>query len=92
MKVQVSNTLQGFTLTNDDTTVEAEKYGFKDIDRVALRTGTSPSSNFEKLDNGTATKNDEIYGISVIHNEEVNRVHIKYKYLGILFNGTVIFN
>lgn len=92
MKIQVSNALQGFTLTNDDTTVEAKKYGFTDIDKVALRTGTSPSSNFEKLDNGTATKNDEIYGISVIHNEEVNKVHIKYKYLGILFNDTVIFN
>lgn len=91
-KIQVSNAVQGFTLTNDDTNEEVEKYGFTDMDHVALKTGTSPLSNFEKLDNGTVTKNDEIYGISVFHNEEVNKVHIKYKYLGIPFNDTVIFN
>lgn len=91
-KLQVSNALQGFTLTNNDTNEEAKNYGFTDIDKVALKTGTSPSSHFEKLDSGTATKNDEIYGISVFHNEEVNKVHIKYKYLGIPFNDTVMFN
>ena len=89
--LQVSNALQGFIITNEDTD-EKEKNDLTDIGKVTIKTGTSPSSNFEKLDNGTATKNDEIYGISVIHNEEVNKVHIKYKYLGILFNDTVIFN
>ena len=90
-RLQVSNALQGFIITNDDTDEKA-KNGFTDIGKVAIKTGTSPSSNFEKLDNGTATKNDEIYGISVFHNEEVNKVHIKYKYLGISFNETVILN
>ena len=90
-RLQVSNALQGFIITNDDTDEKA-KNGFTDIGKVAIKTGTSPSSNFEKLDNGTATKNDEIYGITVFHNEEVNKVHIKYKYLGILFNETVILN
>ena len=90
-RLQVSNALQGFIITNDDTDEKA-KNGFTDIGKVAIKAGTSPSSNFEKLDNGTATKNDEIYGITVFHNEEVNKVHIKYKYLGILFNETVILN
>lgn len=91
-RLQVSNALQGFIITNDDTDEKAKKNGFTDIGKVAIKTGTSPSSNFEKLDNGTATKNDEIYGITVFHNEEVNKVHIKYKYLGISFNETVIHN
>ena len=92
-RLQVSNALQGFVITNDDTDDKAKKNDFTDfIGKVAIKTGTSPSSNFEKLDNGTATKNDEIYGISVFHNEEVNKVHIKYKYLGISFNETVILN
>lgn len=91
-KIQVSNALQGFTLTNDDTNEETKKYHLTDIDKIALKTGTSPSSTFEKLDNGTATKHDEIYGISVFHNEEVNKVQIKYKYLGIPFTDTVVYN
>lgn len=91
-RLQVSNALQGFIITNDDIDEKAKKFGFTDIGKVAIKTGTSPSSNFEKLDNGTATKNDEIYGITVFHNEEVNKVHIKYKYLGISFNETVILN
>ncbi|QUW23559.1 hypothetical protein JSQ81_08675 [Sporosarcina sp. Marseille-Q4063] len=91
-RLQVSNALQGFIITNDDTEEKASKFGFTDIGKVAIKTGTSPSSNFEKLDNGTATKNDEIYGISVFHNEEVNKVYIKYNYLGISFNETVILN
>lgn len=91
-KLQVSNALQGFVITDDDTNEEAKKYDFTDIDKVAIKTGTSPSSNLEKLDDETATKNDEIYGVSVFHNKEVNKVHINYNYLGISFSETVILN
>ena len=88
-KLQVSNALQGFVITDDDTNEEAKKYNFTDIDKAAIKIGTSPSTNFEKLDDGTATQNDEIYGVSVFHNEEVNKVHIKYNYLGISLSETV---
>ena len=91
-RLQVSNALQGFNITNDDTDEKAKKFGFTDMGKIAIKAGASPSSNFEKLDNEKATKNDEIYGISVFHNEEVNKVHIKYNYLGISFNETVIIN
>ena len=64
-RLQVSNALQGFNITNDDTDEKAKKFGFTDMGKIAIKAGASPSSNFEKLDNGTATKNDEIYGISV---------------------------
>lgn len=91
-KLQVSNALQGFIITNDDNEEKARKFGFTDIGKVTIKTGTSPSSNSEKLGNGTATKNDEIYGVSVFNNEEVKKVYIKYSYLGISFSETVTFN
>ena len=89
-KLQVSNALDGFVITDEDTNEEAKKYNFIDIDKVAIKSGTSPSISLEKLDKGKATKNDEIYGVSIFHNEEVNKVHIKYSYLGISFSKTVI--
>lgn len=91
-KAQVSNALQGFIITDDYTNKESIKYGFKNIEDVTIKVGTFPSSYFKKLDDGTATKNDKIYGISVIHNEAINRVNIKYSYLGISFNETVFLN
>ncbi|WP_217896397.1 DUF6366 family protein [Oceanobacillus rekensis] len=90
--LQVSNALQGFTISDDYNSEEAKKYGFTNIDEVAIKTGTSPSSNYEKLDDGTASKDDEIYGVSVIHNEEINNVHIKYSHFGMTFNDTVYLN
>lgn len=91
-KLQVSNALQGFIIMNDDNEEKARKFGFTDIGKVTIKTGTSPSSNSEKLGNGTATKKDEIYGVSVFNNEEVKKVYIKYSYLGISFSETVTFN
>ena len=86
-RLQVSNALQGFIITDDYNSEEAKKYGFTNIDAVAVKTGTS-----EKLEDGTASKNDEIYGISVIHNEEINNVYIEYRHFGMTFNDTVYFN
>jgi hypothetical protein len=51
-----------------------------------------PSANFEKLNEGTASKNDKVYGVSVFHNGEVKKVHITYSYFGISFNETVTLN
>ena len=90
-KLQVSNALQGFIIADDDTDEKAKKYGFTNIDHATIKTGTSPSSNFEKLDDGTATENDEIYGISIFHNEKVMEIQIKYSYLGLSFDETVTF-
>ncbi len=91
-KMQVSNALQGFIITNNFQDEEAKEYGFEDIEGVAIKRGSSPSSNLEKLDNGTASTSDVIYGISVLHNNEINRVHIRYSYLGITFEEIVILN
>jgi len=92
LKVQKSDAVQGFIITDDFENQESEKYGFKNIGDIVLKKGTAPSSYFNKLDDGTATKDDEIYGVSVIHHEAIFKVDIRYSYLGISFNETVFFN
>ncbi|MGE7625532.1 hypothetical protein ACQKMD_21885 [Viridibacillus sp. NPDC096237] len=91
-KVQVSNALQGFIITDDYNNNESKKYGFKNIEDVSIKADTSPAATYKKLDEGTASKKDEIYGISVFHNEAINQIIIKYSYFGIPFNKTVLFN
>ncbi|WP_409177867.1 hypothetical protein [Brevibacillus fortis] len=81
-KVQVSNAMQGFIITDDYENQGSKPYGFQNIEDIAMKAGTSE---------GTATKNDEIYGLSVIHHEAINRVNIKYSYLGITFDERVFF-
>ncbi|MFP7474188.1 DUF6366 family protein [Niallia taxi] len=84
-KLQVSNSLQGFVLTDDYKSEEAKAYGFTNIDEVAIKAGTS-------LDDETVSKDDEIYGVSIISNEEINNVNIEYSYFGMTFNDNVYFN
>ncbi|WP_429843026.1 hypothetical protein [Brevibacillus sp. FIR094] len=90
-KVQVSNAMQGFIITDDYDNQVSKPYGFQNIEDIVMKAGTSPSAYFKKLDEGTATKNDESYGLSVIHHEAINRVKIKYSYLGITFDEMVSF-
>jgi hypothetical protein len=92
LKVQESNALQGFIITDDYDNLESKKYGFKDIEDITIKVGSDSSSYLKKLNDGSATKDDEIYGISVIHNEAIFKVHIKYSYLGISFSETAFFN
>ncbi|MDE5054643.1 DUF6366 family protein [Niallia taxi] len=84
-KLQVSNSLQGFVLTDDFQSEEAKAYGFTNIEDVVIKAGTSK-------DDETVSKDDEIYGVSVIYNEEINNVYIEYSHLGMTFNDTVYFN
>lgn len=84
-KLQVSNSLQGFILTDDYKSEEAKKYGFTIIDEATIKAGTLS-------DGETDSKDDEIYGVSVIHNKEINNIHIEYSYFGMTFNDTVYFN
>ncbi|MCT2345822.1 DUF6366 family protein [Niallia taxi] len=84
-KLQVSNSLQGFVLTDDFQSEEAKAYGFTNIEDEVIKAGTSK-------DDETVSKDDEIYGVSVIYNEEINNVYIEYSHFGMTFNDTVYFN
>lgn len=91
-KIQVSNALQGFVITDNHNSGKAKEYRFMNVNDVTIKAGNSPSSNFGKLDDGTASKRDEIYGVSVFYDKEINLVKIKYSYLGIPFKETVELN
>lgn len=91
-KIQIDNASQGFIVTDDFTNESSKKYKFVDINEAVIKTGTSPSSTYEYSDDGTDSDINEIYGISVLHKEAINQVHIMYSYFGISFNETVIFN
>ncbi|WLR46330.1 hypothetical protein LC065_12115 [Halobacillus litoralis] len=54
-KVQVSDPLKGFIVA-DSFDGEAVEYGLTDIQDVVIKPNTSPSSQLDKVNNGTATK------------------------------------
>lgn len=82
-KIQMSNAMQGFIITDDFQSEEAQPYRFTDIDEATIKTGTSPTGTLEKQNNGSASEDDEIYGLSVMHDEEIHSVHIQYSYFGV---------
>ncbi|MBU9673331.1 hypothetical protein KQ939_00425 [Planococcus sp. CP5-4] len=82
-KIQMSNAMLGFIITDDFESVEAQPYRFTELDEATIKTGTSPTETLEKQNNGTASEDDETYGLSVMHDEEIHTVHIKYSYFGI---------
>ncbi|MCM3760736.1 hypothetical protein M3212_08035 [Alkalihalobacillus oceani] len=78
--LQVSNASHGFIITDDFTGEDADEYRFTDVNETAIKRAASLSSAI-----------DEIYGVSVIHHEEVKTVHIRYSYFGMIFTDTVDF-
>ncbi|TDL34299.1 hypothetical protein E2R51_00860 [Jeotgalibacillus sp. S-D1] len=88
-KLQVSNPIQGLIIT-DTFNKEASKYGIREIGDVDILPHTSPASQLEKVNNGTATENDKSYGISVVHSKPIHSVNIKYRYLGFAFEESVL--
>ena len=84
-KLQVSDSLQGFILTDDYNSEEAKRYDFINIDDEVIKSGVLS-------DDETLSKDDEIYGISVIHDQEINNIHIKYKHFGMKFSEILYIN
>lgn len=90
LKLQVSNLKDGFDIANEYNSDEVKGISVKKIDEVLIDTGISPAANFEKSDQGTATKNDIIYGISITHSEVIQEVDLTYKYFGMSFEKSIL--
>ncbi|RPK08323.1 hypothetical protein [Priestia endophytica] len=84
-KVQISNDSTGLIITEDFNSKEAREFGFTDIKGVTIPTKTS----FSDREKASTNKNDKLYGISALHNKAIDKVYIKYRYLGISFEETV---
>ncbi|SFP35489.1 hypothetical protein [Salibacterium halotolerans] len=88
VKIQVSNPSKGFIVT-DTFNQEAEDFNLHELDNVAIKTNTSPVKLREKVNNDTAVTDDKSYGMSVVHDKQIENVTITYSYLGISFDKTV---
>ncbi|WOV83856.1 hypothetical protein PGH26_13380 [Sporosarcina jeotgali] len=82
-KVQTCDALTGFTLTDDYRTEELNGCGVRDLKDVVIKKGTSPAKTFAKHDEGTVTKEDLIYGVTVKNDLPIQTVNIEYRYFGI---------
>ena len=88
-QIQHSHALLGFPLSNDLRQEENQQFNFKDLKDVTIQIGTSPSIQFKKLDQNTATEQDESYGVTIVHNKPIHRVQLKYTYFGIPFTKEI---
>ncbi|MFX3632859.1 MAG: hypothetical protein ACE3L7_05385 [Candidatus Pristimantibacillus sp.] len=89
VKIQVSNPLKGFIISSNFEGEEEKKYNFQDLKSVSIQTKTERQKQFDKLSNGTATEKDTIYAISIGHHETIQKVRIKYRFLGLTFNKVI---
>lgn len=80
VKIQVSDPTKGFTISDDE---EKSEYIFKELDAITLKPKTDPQKQLDKVNAGTATKDDMIYALTVAHDESIHQVIIKYRHLGI---------
>ena len=77
--IQVSHALAGYSLST----------GFKKgtpvtpIDEMTIPTNSHPLVVYEKLDAGTATTADLIYGLQISHHQAINEVTSHYLYAGL---------
>ncbi|WP_088069605.1 hypothetical protein [Gottfriedia luciferensis] len=88
VKIQVSNPLKPLVIT--DSLNEDKKYVFKDINSIDIEPNTSPSYSLKKVNNGTSTEKDKIYGLSVVQNKSINKIIIKYRYMSITFEKEIL--
>lgn len=86
-KIQHSNPMQGFTIA--DEMLQENALNFKKLSDVTIQTKTSPTVMFNNMDNGTASENDEIYGITAKHTDKIHKIQFTYHYFGIPFKETI---
>ena len=91
-KVQTCDALTGFTLTEDYRTEELNGCGVRDLKDVVIKKATSPAKTFAKHDEGTVTKEDLIYGVTVKDDLPIHTVNIEYRYFGIPLRKDVVLN
>ncbi|QHE60296.1 hypothetical protein [Rossellomorea vietnamensis] len=54
-----------------------------------VKEGPTNAKQMDRLDDGTATKEDRIYAVNVFHDEKVMQVQIEYQSLGMTYRETV---
>ncbi|CAN7546230.1 hypothetical protein [Rossellomorea sp. LjRoot5] len=89
VKMQVSNLLTGYAITDGPGDKLPEGIRFKNVEEVTIKAGLTNAEQLDSVDAGTATKEDMIYAVNVFHDEKVRRVLIEYEYLGMTYREMV---
>ncbi|UTE78397.1 hypothetical protein [Rossellomorea sp. KS-H15a] len=89
VKMEVSNLLRGYAITDGPREELPEEISFENIGDVRIKAGPTNAEQMDRLDDGTATKEDRIYAVNVFHDEKVRQVQIEYQSLGMTYRETV---
>lgn len=87
--IQESNPLKGFIISSNFEGDEEKEYNFQHINSVSIQPNTARKKQFDKLINGTASEKDIIYAITISHDESIEKIKIKYRFLGLSFEKTI---
>lgn len=91
-KMQVSNHSKGFIISDKFNSEEVSEYAFKNLENVQLEPNTAPQEQLKKVNEGTSTEGDWIYAITLGHKSSIEKVIIKYQYLGLSYEKVVTTN
>jgi len=84
--IQIRNGLQEFD-TSD--LFDFEKAKNVKIQSMEIKPNTSPKNLKMKINNGAASAKEKVYDLSVLNNKKINRITIKYRYLGVSFEQVI---
>lgn len=88
-KIQESDPFKGFIISSNFEGDEEKKYNFQDLKSVSIQTKTERQKQFDKLSNGTASEKDTIYAITISHDESIQKIRIKYRFLGLSYDKVI---
>lgn len=86
VKLQVADASKGLIVV-DDFKYDEEGYSFINLDSRYIKTGTT----FKEImtEEGEMVEVPEVFGISIIHDEPIETIHIKYSHFGVSYEETV---
>ncbi|KIL51618.1 hypothetical protein KP77_11300 [Jeotgalibacillus alimentarius] len=90
--LQVSNAEQGLIVTDNFMSEEVRDFGFAQLNMVTIKAGTPAFPNFEKSNQGIPLEDLPLFGVSVIHDEPIDRIDIEYRHFGLTYKHTVYFD
>ncbi|UOQ87177.1 hypothetical protein [Gracilibacillus salinarum] len=89
VKMQVSNHDKGMIVSGNFKGAEEKGFIFKEVSNVNLEPDTDPNRQFEKVQQGMEEADLITYAITLVHQERVNQVIIKYRHLGEAYEKVV---
>lgn len=89
VKIQESDPLKGFIISSNFEGEEEKQYNFKDLKSVSIHTNTARQKQLDKFRDRTASEKDIIYAITISHEESIQQVIIKYRFLGLTYTKVI---